>query len=455
MFHVKHSDQDTITAVITPQGRGGVGIIRISGSRSREILRKLLKTPANKDFASHRVYHGWISEERNIDEVIAYYMKAPHSYTGEDVVELCCHASPVIMDKVISKIIGLGARLANRGEFTKRAFINGRIDLIQAEAVVDVISANNKTHASKAIENLSGKLSKNIGEIKGRLMGVSAQIEANIDFPDDISEMNRGEALRELMSEASDIKKILSTAAEGRAIREGIRVAIIGRPNVGKSSIMNAILKSERVIVTDEAGTTRDTIEEIVNLGEIGFVICDTAGLRKPKAKAEKAGIERTKKEMAAADIIIMVLDGTKKLSEGEKKIIKKSNNDCTVVVVNKTDKKRVINLREIGGPSSVIMTAAIEGRGIEALEKKLKEIAKKGLPADDNEFIINKRQEECLTKADKEIADAMSAIKKGMPFDVVGMGIKSAIYSLDQMTGVAADEEIINSIFERFCVGK
>ncbi len=445
--------EDTIAAISTPIGEGGIGIIRISGGEALPILKHIFKSEA-KDIEPSRVYHGWVLNGGGFaDEAIAFYLKGPKSYTGEDVVEICCHSGIAILNKILTACIKEGARLAERGEFTKRAFLNGRIDLVQAEAVIDLVKARTAEAASIAVNQLKGSLSQTIRKIKERTLTILAGLEAMIDFPDDIQE----KPLPYLKEEVSEIKKEISalilTADRGRIFREGVSTAIVGRPNVGKSSLLNALLREERAIVAPIPGTTRDTIEERVNVRGIPLIIIDTAGLRPPKDSIEELGVKRAKNALSSAELVLAVFDGSEDLTPEDFDVLKEVEGKRTVYVINKKDKKlRFDTVKR----EPEVKVSALTFSGIEELEEAVSSFILKGeKPPYDSPVVSNMRHKECLVRAKEAIQRVLFSAENRMPIDFLTIDLKDAVCSLSQITGEAVTEEIINKIFESFCVGK
>lgn len=456
---MKHSLEDTIAAIATPLGVGGVGVIRISGAQSIRILEKII-TDFPQEVKPQRVYHGWVaSNGKPIDEVLYYCMKAPHSYTGEDVAEINCHGGIAILQSILQLIVGVGARVAEKGEFTKRAFLNKKIDLAQAESVLDLISAPTDKSAGYALNQLEGKLSKIALNIRKKLIDLLAKIEAALDFPDDIQGLPSEQLGRELMDHNNEIDNLLSTSLKGKIYREGLATVIIGKPNVGKSSLLNAMLGEERAIVTDLPGTTRDTIEEMLNINGIPLRIIDTAGIRHPKDKAEEFGVERTEKEIEAADFLIMVMDGSRELEDLDKMVVLKGKGKKGVVVINKADLGRTLkeqDLRKLTNGFKIFETSAVKGQGVKGLIEGIFE----SLRAFDSlggktAVAINSRHRECLLRSREGLLRAAESCRINAPLDCVTIDLKEAIIALGEISGELVSEEVLNAIFEQFCVGK
>ncbi len=377
---------------------------------------------------------GWIIERsRPIDRVMVTYMSSPKTYTGEDVVEISCHGGSLILKRILELVIMNGARLAQRGEFTKRALLNGKIDLTQAEAVIDLIKARTRQGAEAAAAHLKGSLSMKIGAIRGDLMRLMAQIEASIDFPDEIGGINRQKARKTLIFSVKGIKALISTADIGRIHREGLKVAIIGRPNVGKSSLLNAFLKEERAIVTEEPGTTRDTIEEPINIKGIPVILIDTAGIRASHNKVEMIGVDKAVRAMDRSDIVLLVFDASEILTEDDFDLLRMTKGATRLVALNKTDKPVRLNVGKLraqaGDMSKIIRISALNGEGIDKLEDGLLRLtAANKVVASNSEVMVNLRQKEALIRADEYLHKAMDSVDKGMQDDFVSIDLKGAI---------------------------
>jgi tRNA modification GTPase len=459
MFHVKHLEEETIAAIATPQGEGGVGVVRISGNAAKKIYKKVFKPSKNEPIKTHKMIHGWlINKKKKVDQVLACYMKTPKSFTGEDVVEIFCHGGSAITKEVLKTILSAGARLAKRGEFSKRAFLNGKIDLVQAEAVLDLVKAKSSAGAGLALKQLEGKLSEKVEKIRKLLIEILAEIEAVIDFEEDVGELKRGALRKKIGKIEKEIKRLLDSYGQGRVYRNGIATVIIGKPNVGKSSLLNALLGEERAIVTASPGTTRDSIEESLNIDGVQLRIVDTAGIRHPKDEAEKFGVLRTEKELEEAEFAIVVLDGSKKINREDRMVISKVKEwgRRAVVVINKNDKKAELSKAGLKSYGSIYCVSAKTGQGMGALLKGIgRAISKIG----DNSLItdtyINGRHKECLKGAETALNRAKEASVKGYSADIIAIDIKDAIISLGEITGEIVSDEVINKVFSEFCVGK
>lgn len=457
--------EDTIAAVGTAPGESGIGIVRLSGSLSIEILEKIFKAKKWKsayDIPSRYMTYGYIfdDEGKKVDEVLAVIMKAPYSYTAEDVVEIHCHGGIVPIRKIMGLILNKGARPAEPGEFTKRAFLNGRIDLAQAEAVIDVITAKTEGGLDNALNQLGGVLSQQIKDIMNILISILAHIEASIDFPEhDIEELTIENVKNNILIAKDNIKELLNTYDEGKIQREGLSTAIVGRPNVGKSSLLNVLLKENRAIVTDIPGTTRDIIEEYLNLGGILIKLIDTAGLRETEDVVEKIGVERTKEAIDKADLIIFVIDVSEKLTKEDWDIISLTKGKKVIVVGNKIDLGINANLDEIQrifGKNSIVKMSIKEYKGIKEIEKAIVDIVYSGSVKSKNTSLIsNVRHKFLLEKTEDSLEKAQEAIETGIPVDLISVDIRDAWRYLGEITGDTVEEDIVTEIFSRFCIGK
>lgn len=455
--------EDTIAAVATAYGEGGIGIIRISGERALDILKSVFQPASGSDeIVSRRMTYGKVIDDDNrlVDEVLAVYMKGPKTYTAEDVVEINCHGSMVSLRKTLALVLRKGARLAEPGEFTKRAFLNGRMDLSQAEAVIDLIKAKTDRSFDIAVSQLEGELSGRVGAIRERLLDVLVNITVNIDYPDeDIEELTYVE-LKKNISEINDMIEILtSSASAGRMIREGIRVAIVGKPNVGKSSLMNGLLRESRAIVTDMPGTTRDTIEEAISIRNIPVYLTDTAGIRETTDTIEKIGIEKTKEAFNSADFIIFILDGSEDLTDEDRLIMEYIGERNALVLINKNDLGQKIDAHEIRDAMPgvrVIQTSLIKGEGITEIENTIEELVYGGRISQKESLMVNNvRHIELLNRAADSLQDAYTMADAGEALDFIEVDVKNAYELLGEITGETVSDDIISEVFSRFCLGK
>ena len=473
--------EDTIAAIATAQGEGGIGIIRISGPETFSILERVfvpvrrkrdeqerLKTDvvnieAECKIQNRRMTYGKILDReagKEIDEVMAVFMKAPYTYTKEDVAEIHCHGNVVSLRNVLALVLRKGARIAEPGEFTKRAFLNGRLDLSQAEAVIDLIRAKTDTGFDSAMGQLSGNISKEISEIRAALLMLLGDITVNIEYPDEDIEEITYEGLTNSLSQIGDmIAGLLSTAETGKIIKEGLKVAIVGKPNVGKSSLMNALLRENRAIVTEIPGTTRDTIEETINVRGIPICLTDTAGIRETEDKIEKIGIEKSRASLLASDLIIFMIDGSTTLTEEDYGIIEKVNDKPVLVLLNKEDLGIVIDANEIEKrlPSAkLVKTSMSKGEGVNEIEDIIEELVYGGKVRNENSVLItNARHKDLLEKSKVAIGDAIEAARFGEPLDIIEIDAKEAYELLGQIVGQSVSGDIIENVFSRFCLGK
>lgn len=456
--------EDTIAAVATAYGEGGIGIIRISGEEALPILQGIFEFHGDTDtFTSRRMTYGKIiDKEKNqiIDEVLAVYMKGPKTYTAEDVVEINCHGSMVSLRKTLALVLRKGARLAEPGEFTKRAFLNGRLDLSQAEAVIDMIRAKTDKSFDVAVSQLEGRLSLKVEEIRQKLLDLLVDITVNIDYPDeDIEEMTY-EKLEESIVETQDmIEKLLETSSTGKMIREGIKIAIVGKPNVGKSSLMNGLLKETRAIVTDIPGTTRDTIEEVLSIRNIPVYLVDTAGIRETSDKVEKMGIEKSKEAFNQADFILFLLDGSRSLEEEDLQIMEFLKERKCLVLINKRDLGEAISIEEISAKlpaSQVIEASLLKGQGITEIEDAVEDLVYGGEMVQKESMMVNNvRHIELLQQAVKSLTDALHMSERREALDFIEVDVKNAYERLGEIIGETVSDDIINEVFARFCLGK
>lgn len=454
--------EDTIAAIATAYGEGGIGIVRISGPETFSILEKVF-LPAGSGIINRKLTYGYVEDPKNgnkIDEVLSVFMKAPHTYTREDVAEIHCHGSMVALRKTLEVVLRQGARLAEPGEFTKRAFLNGRLDLSQAEAVIDMIRAKTDKTFDVALEQLDGQLSQKVIQIRQAILDLLVNLTVNIDYPDEDIEELTYEDLEINISQINDmIEKLLATADTGRIIREGLNVAIIGKPNVGKSSLMNELLKETRAIVTDIPGTTRDTIEEIVSIKNIPVRLTDTAGIRQTEDTIEKMGIEKSKKSFNEADLIIFVMDSSREISQEDQEIIQYIGDRRAVVLINKIDLGKSWSRETIENllpNASVLETSLLEKLGVEQIEQVILDMVYSGeVKQNESLMVTNVRHKELLEKAKDALDDAAHMTLAREALDFIEVDIKNAYECLGEIIGETVSDDIINEVFSRFCLGK
>jgi len=452
---------DTIAAISTPRGEGGIGIIRISGDKSFEILERIFNTKnPNRDLGFYKFNYGFIHDNGKIvDEVMAVRMKAPKTYTCEDVVEINCHGGHLISEKVLELVLKNGARHAEQGEFTKRAFMNGRIDLSQAEAVMDIIHGKTEKSISLSLEQLRGDLRDKIASFKKALLDVTAHVNVVLDYPeegiDDPLPSNLRENLENVYAEAD---RLISSYDKGKKIKEGIKTVIAGKPNVGKSTLLNSLLKEERAIVTHIPGTTRDVIEEIINIKGIPLVLTDTAGIRKTEDIVENIGVEKSKKFIENADLVLLVLDASRELETEDREVIEEiqNHNKKTIVLLNKIDLERKIELEEFN-LENILEISAKDNIGIEDMEERIYSYIVEENVEDSSEKLIitNIRHKTALEKTKDAIRNIFETIDAGMPMDLISVDLKEALDSLSEITGEISSEDILDHVFGNFCVGK
>lgn len=457
---------NTIAAIATPPGEGGIGIIRISGKDALKIGDKIFLNKDNKklsELEERKLNYGHAIDPKTdttIDEVMIVFMKAPATYTTEDVVEVHCHGGTIPVRRILQVILESGASLAECGEFTKRAFLNGRIDLSQAEAVMDLISAKTDSSFDVSLRQLKGSLSSEVSEMVDILMNMLAHIEASIDFPeDDVEEMAYDQLKSESQEVLDRINNLLETVDTGKILKDGLKTVILGKPNVGKSSLMNAILKENRAIVTDVPGTTRDIIEEYVNIRGIPLKIVDTAGIRETEDLVEKIGVDRAKQILEHSDLAIVVFDTSRKLDDEDLKIIELVKGKKTIVLLNKTDLDKKLDESDIKvhlSETKIINTAITEGDGMKELENTLHDMFMSSqVKISDNTIVTNTRHKDQLLKSKKNMTEALESINISLPIDCVEVDVKNAIENLGEITGDSVGEDIINTIFKNFCIGK
>ena len=453
----------TIAAISTPPGAGGIGIIRISGDKARPILASIFQPKNSCRLQSHRLYYGHIRAPhggRILDEVLAVYMAAPHTYTREDVVEIHCHGSFLVLQSILELILTTGAVLADPGEFTKRAFLNGRIDLTQAEAVIDILAAKTRKGVDLAQEQLSGALFRKIDPIRQSLIRVRAILEVAIDFPDeDVEIANRAALIEQLEREvAGPLANLLSRADAGRLYREGIAIVIAGLPNVGKSSLLNTILQEERALVTAIPGTTRDSIEEVVDIMGVPVRIIDTAGIREDAGEVEALGIRRAKELINSADVVLFLLDGSREVSDGDRRLCAQLCHKPLIPVINKIDicEGSLPDLSSLPGIKGGVAISALMQKGIEELKQAIFSAVTSGREQwEEDGCAPNLRHKQALTAAGGACAAALAALRSGLTNDLVAVDLQECLLCLSEIVGETTTEDILDVIFQQFCLGK
>ena len=451
----------TIAAISTAPGNAGIGIVRLSGEKSIEIVNKIFK-PANKGkIKGYTIKYGNIIDNKKevIDEVLVSFFMAPKSYTGENMCEINSHGNNIVLKRILNLCIENGATLAEAGEFTKRAFLNGRIDLLQAESVIDVINSKSELERKAAVKGLEGELSRNLKQIKGDILDILTEVEVSIDYPEyDIEERSGIQISKEAEKIFQKLEKLENSFEMGKILREGVSVAIVGKPNAGKSSLLNKILREERAIVTDIEGTTRDTIEEFVNIKGITFKIIDTAGIRKADNEIEKIGIDKSKKALREADLIIAIFDISKDLSEEDFEILNSLKQRNSIILLNKKDLNiSKLNKEKLKEYSNNILEVSVkENEGIEEIYNKMAEIFYVGeIDTENTSIITNIRHKQAIKKAKEATKQAIELIENMMPVDITAIYFKQAVEEINKITGENVTDDIINDIFSKFCLGK
>ena len=452
---------DTIAAISTPKGEGGIAIIRISGDKSFEILDKIfIKKNPNADLGFYKLNYGFIKDgEKTVDEVMAVRLKAPKSYTCEDIVEINCHGGTLVSEKVLELVLRNGARHAESGEFTKRAFMNGRIDLSQAEAVMDIIQGKTEKSVSLSLDQLRGDLRDKVNEFKKALLDIAAHVNVVLDYPEEgIDDPLPVELRNNLEKVYEEANRLIDSYDTGKKIKEGIKTVIVGKPNVGKSTLLNALLHEERAIVTHIAGTTRDVIEEIINIKGIPLVLVDTAGIRRTDDIVENIGVEKSKQFIEKADLVLLVLDASKELETEDMEVITKikENNKKVIVLLNKIDLNKKINL-EGYSLENIVEISAKDNIGIEDMQEKIYSyIVEEDVENSSEKLIItNIRHKTALEKTKDAIRNIFETIDMGLPMDLISVDLKEALDSLSEITGEISSEDILDHVFGNFCVGK
>lgn len=472
---------DTIAAIATPPGVGGVGVIRVSGSEAFELVLPLFKRPAGQSELppSHKLTFGHIIDPHThevLDEVLVAFMHAPHTYTREHVVEIQGHGGPLILRRILHAVLAQGARMANPGEFTMRAFLNGRLDLAQAEAVMDLIGSETEAGQRLALQQLRGRLSDQIQQARRAILGVIARIEASIDFPEDDIPTPQPEELRPLIAEAQKLVAVLLAGSDqGRLYRQGVRTAIIGRPNVGKSSILNAFLRTERAIVTPIAGTTRDTVEEAANLRGVPLHLIDTAGITPTDDPVEQIGVQRSRAAAETADVVLLVFDGSEPLTEQDRLVSAEvqamgfglqtnnkegaANKRPVLLILNKADREQKIEISELEKlwPGGVfISTSTFSDTGLQLLEDTLADIVLAGrMLYSESVLVTSTRHQEALRRASEQLQASFHSLEQHLPLDFVSIDLRAAYDALGEVTGDTASEDLLDKIFSEFCIGK
>ncbi|MGD6775996.1 tRNA uridine-5-carboxymethylaminomethyl(34) synthesis GTPase MnmE [Sutcliffiella horikoshii] len=458
---------DTIAAISTPMGEGAIAIVRLSGEEAFRIIDEIFVTPSSKkmkDVASHTIHYGHIVDPKTdkiIEEVMVSVMRGPKTFTREDVVEINCHGGLVSVNKLLQLVMSRGARLAEPGEFTKRAFLNGRIDLSQAEAVMDLIRAKTDRAMNVALGQMEGRLSKLIQKLRQEILETLAHVEVNIDYPeyDDVEEMTHQLLLEKSTYVKEELEKLLQTSQQGKILREGLSTVIIGRPNVGKSSLLNSLVHENKAIVTDIPGTTRDVIEEYVSVRGVPLRLVDTAGIRETEDIVERIGVERSREVLKKADLILLVLNNNDDLTMEDKQLFEAVKGMDVIVIVNKTDLPTKIDIgqvKELANHHTVISTSLKEEQGIDELEEAISSMFFQGdLEAGDMTYVSNSRHIGLITQAQQALEDAIVGMESGVPIDIVQIDLTRTWEILGEIIGEAVHESLIDQLFSQFCLGK
>lgn len=457
---MKSSNDDTIVAVGTPVGEGGIGIIRLSGRDSIKLADKIFVSSGSakpSQFKTHTIHYGHIV---GVDEVLLTVMRAPKTYTKEDVVEINCHGGMTALRGVLEILVRYGARIAEPGEFTKRAFLNGRIDLAQAEAVLDIIRAKTDAGLRVSVNQLNGELSREIDLARSTIIDICAELEAAIDFPDEDIEVGTAKGrLKKIKAVRGRLEGLAGTYHDGAILKDGITAVICGRANVGKSSLMNLLLKRDRVIVTHMPGTTRDAIEELVSIKGIPIRLVDTAGIRKQKGAAERAGMDKSRSYVSDADLILCVLDGSRPLNKYDKELLKNADGKCAIIIINKYDLGLAMNIKDIRKISKgvhIIKISCLDKEGIDRLEDEVyNKVWNGGVRSSHGSMLNNIRHKSAIDKAIDALARAEDALKKNLSGELISIDIRESVNSLGEIVGEVYNDDILNVIFSKFCIGK
>ena len=462
---VANTDNDTIAAISTPVGEGGISIIRVSGDDAIAVAQKIYRGKDLSKVHTNTINYGHIIDPDNgeeVDEVMVSVMRAPHTYTCEDVVEINCHGGLLATNRILQLVLSYGARMAEPGEFTKRAFLNGRLDLSQSEAVMDLIRAKTDKSMKVALNQLDGNLSHLIRKLRKDILDVLAQVEVNIDYPeyDAVEEMTT-KMLKEKATEIRQrIEALLKTAKQRKVLREGLATAIIGRPNVGKSSLLNSLLHEDKAIVTNVAGTTRDVIEEYVNVDGVPLKLIDTAGIRDTKDQVEKIGVERSRKALDAADLILLLIDNSEELTAEDRELLEATKDKQRIVILNKTDLPNKVDrseLKKLVGSDKLIETSIVKNEGMNQLGETIsKMFFEEGIENNQNSVMVtNARHIGLLHQADDALGDVLKGIAAGMPVDLVQIDMTRCWDLLGEITGDSYQDELLDQLFSQFCLGK
>lgn len=465
LSHTRNAMNDTIAAIATPVGEGGVSLIRISGERSLSIIDTLFRSASGKSaetFSPQHAHFGTLHDPatgHSVDEVLVTYFRAPHSYTCEDIVEITSHGGVFVSSKILQLVLDHGARLAEPGEFTRRAFLNGRLDLSQAEAVVDLIHASSDRALQTALSHLQGKLSEKLNALYSQLLAVLAQLEVSIDFPDEGFEtQKKDDLLRQVNQVKADLKRLIESYRQGKIFREGAKIALIGKPNVGKSSLLNALLQEDRAIVTPYPGTTRDVLEEKLRIKDIHINIIDSAGIRKDPEPIEQEGMTRTRASIHRADLVLVLFDNSQPLDHNDEVLIAEVRDKSNIVVLNKSDLPQTLDEEDLvshlsGAP--VVKISAIEGTALEDLMEEIYKFVMSGQREGESLVITRERQRELLDKSRRALDKAGESLQQGLSEELIAVDINLALDSLGAVIGKNFVEDLLDKIFNEFCIGK
>ena len=449
---------ETIAAISTPPGVGGIGIIRISGDNALNVAKRIFKAKNKSEIKPFTIRFGYVVDENQnaLDQVLVSYFKSPKSYTGEDVIEINCHGGNVSTREILELVLKNGARLAEPGEFTKRAFLNGKLDLTQAEAVIELINSKSDKESKASYKQLEGLLGAKIKEIKQGIIDLLVDIEANIDYPEyDIEEVRRERIYNVLSTNVSKLETLEKSFESGKILRDGVSTVIIVKPNVGKSSLLNRLVKEDRAIVTEIAGTTRDTIEEYITIRGIPLKLVDTAGIHETDDIVESIGVNKSKKAIDESELVLLMLDATRELSKEDEELLEATKNKNRIILINKIDADKKIN-KDMFKNDKIIEMSTKTLTGIEELEETIEEMFNISELNIENEIVItNVRHKNLIHKAAEEIKNAIVSIKNGLPIDMLSIDLQEALQNLGEITGESISEEVVKGIFAKFCVGK
>lgn len=453
---------DTIAAISTPIGEGGISIVRMSGEDAVKIAAKVFRGPDLTKVKTHTIHYGHIFDPQTgqtIDEVMVTVMLAPKTFTRENIVEIDCHGGIVVTNHILQLLLANGARMADPGEFTKRAFVNGRIDLTQAESVMDIVRAKTDKSRQVAVQQLAGGLREQIQSLRQEILNTLANVEVNIDYPEyDADQVTAQQMKSTSQNVMKKIEHLLKTAQEGTIMRNGLATAIVGRPNVGKSSLLNYLTQGDKAIVTDVAGTTRDTLEEYVSIQGVPLELIDTAGIHHTTDKVEKIGVERSKQAIQRADLILLLLDANQALTAEDQALLDYTKDKKRIIILNKNDLGQTLTTDDIAAKfhSPVVTTSILQQKNLDALEQLIKKLFFAGIENSHDEVMVtNQRQSSLLAKANQQLQDVINAVDNGIPVDIAQIDFTGAWNTLGEITGESAPDELITQLFSQFCLGK